>query len=236
MTLSGFTSGSANRSEVAYERLRAGILSGRWRPGTTLSTYGLAEELEMSRTPVLGALKRLQTDGLLEIVPQVGCRILPRAHEQTSETFMIRAALEAVSAELAAARITDEELASLERVVTAADEAAAADDHDRYEMADRDFHMGILSASHAVHLQRILQGLWTLSRYQLAASRFIGTRMDLSRREHRMILDALRAHDADAARDAMQVHLRKCSMEYLEFVKANGGAPLEAVGATTATD
>jgi DNA-binding GntR family transcriptional regulator len=223
--------GSANRSDVAYERLRADIIAGRWLPDTTLSTYGLAEELGMSRTPIIGALKRLEADALIEIIPQVGCRVLRRAHEEISETFMIRAALEALGAEMAAARITDEELDALDRILQDAEAAAEAGDSDRYEHANREFHTGILEASRFTHMQRILGGLWTLNRYQLAASRFLSTRMHVSSGEHRAILAALKAHDPDAAREAAGSHLRRCSQDYLDFVEDHAEHAAETVGA-----
>lgn len=214
-------SSSRNRSDTAYERLRADIISGRWLPGTILSTYGLAEELEMSRTPIIGALKRLEVDGLIEIIPQVGCRVLRRAHEEISETFMIRAALEALGAEMAATRISDRELADLKEVLEAGENAAAAGDAEAYEQANQAFHTQILTASRLTQMQRILSGLWTLNRYQLATSRFLGMRMPVSAAEHRAIYEAIEARDADRAREAVHDHLRSCSDDYLKFVQAH---------------
>jgi DNA-binding GntR family transcriptional regulator len=212
-------SGATNRSDTAYERLRTDIVGGRWLPDTILSTYGLTEELAMSRTPIISALKRLEADGLIEIIPQVGCRVLQREHEEISETFTIRAALEALGAERAAERITDRELASLEQVLTAAEAAASAGDAEAYEQANQAFHAQILAASRLTHMPRILSGLWTLNRYQLATSRFLGQRMTVSNREHREIMAALKAHDAVAAREAVENHLRRCSADYLTFVQ-----------------
>jgi DNA-binding GntR family transcriptional regulator len=225
--------GSSNRSDTAYERLRADIIAGRWLPGTILSTYGLAEELEMSRTPIIGALKRLEVDGLIEIIPQVGCRVLRRAHEEISETFMIRAALEALGAERAATRITDRELAALEEALRAGENAAATGDADGYEQANQAFHTQILAASRLTQMQRILNGLWTLNRYQLATSRFLSTRMSVSAAEHRTIFEALKARDPERARQAVDDHLRSCSGDYLAFVQARteAGAPLDEVPA-----
>lgn len=228
------TYGSGNRSDVAYERLRSDIIAGRWLPDTTLSAYGLAEELGMSRTPIIGALKRLEADALIEIIPQVGCRVLRRAHDEVSETFLIRAALEGLGAEMAATRITDDELDDLERLLEAAEAAADSGDVPRYEKANGDFHAGILTASHLTHMQRILPGLWTLTRYQLGTSRFLGTRMAVSCAEHREVLEALRAHDPDAAREAADRHLRQASRDYLEFVEAHAEPAAEPVGAPQA--
>lgn len=211
--------GSSNRSDTAYERLRSDILAGRWLPDTTLSTYGLAEELGMSRTPIINALKRLEAAGLIEVIPQVGCRVLRRADEDISETFMIRASLEGLGAEIAAGRITSRELALLEQVLDEGETAAAAGDAERYERANRAFHAQIIAASRLVHTPRLLSGLWTLNRYQLATSRFLAMRMPVSVREHRLIFEALRAHDAAGARIAVERHLRSCSQDYLDFVQ-----------------
>lgn len=213
-------SGYANRSDEAYERLRADIMSGRWLPDTTLSTYGLSEELGMSRTPIISALKRLEADGLIEIVPQVGCRVLGRGHEEISETFLIRSALEGLGAETAAERITDAELAALKTTLDEERAAARADDSGRYEPANRAFHAQIAAASRLTHLQRILDSLWTLNRYQLAASRFVAGRMSVSAREHAAVYKALEARDGAAARAAIERHLRRCSDDHLKGAKA----------------
>lgn len=219
---------------MAYERLRADITAGRWLPDTILSTYGLSEELGMSRTPIIAALKRLEADGLIEIIPQVGCRVLRRAREEISETFMIRAVLEALAAEVAAPRLTERELTSLREVVEAGEAAAAAGDAERYETADRAFHAQLLAASRMADLQRIVTGLWTLTRYELASSRFIGERMPVSAREHRAIFEALEARDSAEARRTTESHLRSCSRDYARFVEAHAKADDEAAAADPA--
>jgi DNA-binding GntR family transcriptional regulator len=209
-------SGYANRSDEAYERLRVDIMAGRWLPDTTLSTYGLSEELGMSRTPIISALKRLEADGLIEIVPQVGCRILGRGHEEISEIFLIRSALEGLGAEAAAERITDAELRALKRALDELKAGARAGDGGRYEPANHAFHAQVAAASRLTHLQRILDSLWTLNRYQLSASRFVAGRMSVSAKEHTAIFNALEARDGAAARAAIEHHLRRCGEDYLK--------------------
>lgn len=217
-----------HRSNVAYERLRSDVLAGRWLPDDTLSTYGLAEDLGMSRTPVIEALKRLEAEGLIEIIPQVGCRVLRRAHKDITEAFMIRTALESLAAEVAADRITPEELEGLGEILLTAERAIEAQDPVRYEEANREFHLGIVQASGLDHLKRLLMELWTLHRYEMAARRFLGTRMKRSSREHRQILKALKTGDPTAAREAVDRHLRRSGEDYAEFLEAHsadGDAP-----------
>jgi DNA-binding GntR family transcriptional regulator len=83
-----------SRTERAYQYLTEEIVRGRWQAGEIVSTYALAEELQVSRTPILEALRRLEADGLVEIIPQVGCRIVQLTAGAVDEMFAIRAALE----------------------------------------------------------------------------------------------------------------------------------------------
>ena len=162
--MSGMTrDSSGTRAEVAYERLREGILMGdRWSPGETLSTYRLSEELSMSRTPVVEALKRLEREGLVEIVPQIGCRIAQPTPDAVRETFTIRAALEGMGAELAATRITDRELQLLRRILEEDQAAAAAGDPLAHELANEEFHSQIVAASGLPRLDQMLASVWSL--------------------------------------------------------------------------
>lgn len=86
------------RAQETYRHLLDELLRGRWQPGDIVSTNALAEELRLSRTPVLQAMKRLESEGLVEIVPQVGCRILKPTVGGLEDLFAIRAGLEGVAA------------------------------------------------------------------------------------------------------------------------------------------
>ena len=113
-----------NRTERAYRHLASEIVRGRWQAGETLSTYALAEELGSSRTPVLEALKRLEQEGLVEIIPQVGCRVLRPGSSSVEELFTLRGALEGVAAAAAARRIDHGELHALEALLQQLEAAA----------------------------------------------------------------------------------------------------------------
>jgi DNA-binding GntR family transcriptional regulator len=217
----------ANRSTSAYEQLRAAILSGRWSPGARLSTYKLADELAMSRTPVIEALKRLEADGLIEIVPQVGCRVLAGANEEIDETFLIRAALEGLACEAAAVTITADELRAIDQTLEASEVAVEVGDAHAYSDANRAFHLQIVRCSGLAHVERMLEGVWTLNRYQLTACGLLGSRLQASMSEHRAMFAALEAHDPVGAREAVDAHLRRCGREYRALVAraAQAGSP-----------
>lgn len=208
---------ATHRSSRAYEELRAGILSGRWGPDERLSTYRLADELGMSRTPIIEALKRLEADRLIEIVPQVGCRVLLGRPEEIDEAFVIRASLEGLAAELAAPRITAEQVAALRDLAEQTRTAVDARDVERYTAANRELHRLIVRASATSQLERILEDVWTLHRHHLAGSGFLERGMRDAPPEHHAIVDALEARDPAAARTATERHVRRCLDDYRAF-------------------
>lgn len=212
----------ANRSNAAYEELRVGILSGRWAADTRLSTYRLAVELGMSRTPVIEALKRLQADGLIEIIPQVGCRVLSGGQD-IGEVFLIWSALEGVAAETAAGRVTEEDLGRLELELAAGEAALDVQDTAAFEESSRAFHAKVVRISGLAHVERILEGLWTLNRAQVATGGVLASDLAKSVVDHRAILAALSSGDPEAARTATQEHLRRCGHMYLAHVAAGQG-------------
>ena len=106
----------------AYHRIRRWIVEGRLRPGDRLIEQRLAEDLDLSRTPVREALRMLQSEGLVTFEPNRGARVRELTREHIADLYELRARLEAMAAELAAARAMPEERAKL----VAADQAFAA--------------------------------------------------------------------------------------------------------------
>lgn len=205
-----------SRSERAYDTLRSDLLASRWLHGTMLSTYALAEELGMSRTPVIDALKRLERDGLVEIVPQVGCRVVGRTSEDAVEALRIRAALEGLAAEAAAERITEHELRGLRAQLRAHERAARRSDATACEEADRAFHEALVRAAGQPQLEKLIRNVWLLNRHQVGElrARFVASRIGASAKEHRRILETLEAHDPEAARAAAEGHLRAAAADF----------------------
>lgn len=104
------------RAEQAYESLKMRLLEGDLDPDDTVSVTELSAQLECSRVPVMEALKRLEGDGFIRIVPQVGCRVVVPPPDQIRDFFTLFARAEASVAGFAAARRNQEDLASLDRV------------------------------------------------------------------------------------------------------------------------
>ena len=92
------------------------IVSGDLEPGTVLRQEQLSEQFDVSRTPIREALRRLAALGLVSFVPNRGVRVRTISRDELHEAFMVRAELEALATEVAATKITKEELAELEEV------------------------------------------------------------------------------------------------------------------------
>src|SRR6201997_1833047 len=90
------------------------IVSGELEPGTVLRQEQLSEQFNVSRTPVREALRRLAALGLVSFVPNRGVRVRTISREELHEAFMVRAELEALATEVAAAKMTSDDLAELE--------------------------------------------------------------------------------------------------------------------------
>ena len=100
-------------AERAYKFIRSSILSGRYRGGTRLKEQEIASALAISRTPVRDAIRRLHSDGLIDFEPNQGARVTAWSKVDLSEISEMRALLGSFAAELAAAKISDEELNEL---------------------------------------------------------------------------------------------------------------------------
>ncbi|GAB4349512.1 MAG: GntR family transcriptional regulator [Gammaproteobacteria bacterium] len=196
--------------EVA-DRVRDLIYRRQLRPGDWIDEPELCAKLNISRTPLREALKVLHGENLVELVPRRGCRVRNLADDELLELFPVMASLEGLCANLATRKLAPEDLADLERLHDRLEAFAAAGDVDNYYEVNREFHLAIQNLSGNRWLQRItgeLRNVLTLARHRQLT---VPGRLQSSLEEHRTIMEALRAGDADSAAAAMQDHL--CSQE-----------------------
>lgn len=200
-------------SSDAYHRIRRWIVEGRLRPGERLVEQRLAEDLDLSRTPVREALRMLQSEGLVAFEPNRGARVreLTRAH--IADLYELRARLEAMAAELAAARATPEERDAL----TAADLAFAAAVHAarggtldevRAVFHQNDvFHLTLLGAAHHEPLTQTLVRSVDHTLVFQAFRHYDAHGMERSVEFHSLIAAAVVAGDGDRAARLMHEHV-----------------------------
>jgi DNA-binding GntR family transcriptional regulator len=215
--------GRMSRTEHAYRFLTREVLRGRWDAGATVSTYALAEELGISRTPVAEALRRLEGEGLVEIIPQVGTRIVQPDPGPVKDLFALRAALEGVATAAAARNITDAQLSELELTLGRLERSAAIGDRTAYEELYHDFHMRLIAAAGIPQLLDAARSIWTPLRYRLAGLPLGNEQLTESVREQRELYAAVKQRSAERARAAAERHVRSAAARFLVPLGAAGG-------------
>lgn len=197
--------------EVVTDRVRDMIVDGTFPPGSRLPERILCEKLGISRTPLREAMKVLATEGLLEIAPNRGARIVGLTAADVDEMFPVMGALEALAGELAATRITDAEIAEIRALHYQMALHHTRGEHAPYVAINRDIHERILSAAGNPTLStayRNLSGRIGGSRYTGNLSR---TRWDQAMAEHEEMLAALEARDGPRLAEILKRHLHnKC--------------------------
>jgi DNA-binding GntR family transcriptional regulator len=192
--------------------LRRAIVSGLLQPGEALSETVLARRFGVSRTPVREALKQLERERLVEIVPRVGTYVRQATAGEVLEALVVKEVLEGTAARLLAARRGAPEIAELGRVARDLERAAAAGDLPAVVEANQRFHELIHRGAGSVKLQFHLELL--LNEFRVPYQRLVSLTLSRPARlrrmleEHRRILAALEAHDAAEAERAMRAHVR----------------------------
>ena len=199
--------------------MREAIFNGTLKPRERLMEVQLAQELGVSRTPVREALRKLEQEGFINIIPRKGAYVAELSLKDIEDVFEIRIALEGLAASLCAERITGEELRELERLLLAKEIYIQHQDLQQVVVVDGDFHATLYQGSHNARLKNILENLRDqIQRYRTTSLSFPG-RMDISLKEHRQILQAITKGDGAKASLLLQEHLQNTKKTLLEFLR-----------------
>jgi DNA-binding GntR family transcriptional regulator len=199
----------ATKSDLAYTRVRALILTGRLEPGAVLPQAMLARTIGMSTTPLREALRRLSQEGLVSLDAHREARVAPLDPTEARELVELRQSLDPLAASLAAVRRSEGELAEIRSLLAGLESLTAHPSLDQLER-HRQFHAAIYRAAHNALLAEALDGLWDKSdRYRVHALEDERDEGDRARsaEEHHQLFAAIRDGDRDAAADVMRRHV-----------------------------
>ena len=190
-----------------YPLVRRMILSGAIKPGDVIDEKAIAAQLDVSRTPVREAVKKLSDENLVEVIAQSGTRASRMDRKEIEEAFLIRRALEAESAAQAVVHMTQGHADRLEDILLL---HARALERQKYVEAierDDDFHRYIADISNLPRLWRAID----ISKAQLDRCRHLMVprkgEAETTLKKHRVIISALKSGNADKAAQAMRDHL-----------------------------
>jgi len=191
---------------AAYTALMASLRGGTFRPGDRLREEEVAERLNLSRTPVREALRRMESEGIIEHRPRLGAIIRQLSQAEVVELYEMRIVLERSAAQMAAQHGSDAEFDTLDALN--AEIAQCRDAPTLGAAINQDFHQGLY---HAARNRFLLQSARALSN----ALRLLGAtpytdpaRIDIVGQEHGDLVTQVRQRDAEAAGRAAERHLQ----------------------------
>jgi DNA-binding GntR family transcriptional regulator len=211
-----------SRSEHAYRQLKEGILNSTYPPGFTATEAEIAAQLAMSRTPLREALLRLQGEGLIEVTPRHGLRVLPLYPADLREIYELLGCLEATAAEMLAKRrlpVDSIEFRDLEDINERMRLALERGDRHEWAVMDERFHRCLVEQCGNERIRRVVFNVWDQShraRMLAAPLRPIPTE---SYKEHRAVLEAAKRGDDRVAYELHRAHRHRGMVEILRLLE-----------------
>lgn len=196
-------------AEHVTQQLRDAIIQGELAPGESLLLADLAKRLDVSIMPVREALKRLQSEGLVEQPPQKEARVTKLSSVDLDDTYATRILLETRMIRRSAELFTEHDYQRLVEILGRY-EAAYATSHDAEGRSlHKAFHFGMYAVGGSPWILQLVSMLWDNSeRYRRLSLPQRGTVRD-RRREHNAVLEACRVHDVELAASELEHHLRR---------------------------
>ena len=193
--------------DIVYPELKTQIMTGSIKPGTRIMEVDIAEEMGVSRTPIREAIRKLEKEGFVSIEPRKGVYAAEMSVHDMVEALEVRETLEGQAAELAAKRITDEEMEQLMECSESFNKAVSDEDSENMIKYDTLFHHLIVEASGnkvLVDLVSKLQEVVLRFRYLYFSDFRRSAQMPA---EHELIVDAIRSGDHQKAKEAATIHI-----------------------------
>lgn len=208
--------------EVAYDRIRQAILSGRYEGGQALRQEDLAQQMGISRLPIREALGRLEVEGLVVQRPRRGYVVASLDSDEIEDIFDIRAMLEERAGYLATLRRTQQDVADVEALAAEVDKVVinGAADVDLFAERNHAFHERLFESSGRKQLCRTMIVLRnTVERYVRVSAR-VAVNLDRTKSEHHAILEAFRRGDAEAVAKLSRLHVEGVCANLLARLRA----------------
>ena len=212
--------GEERLSLTAYNEIRRRILDNEMPAGTMMLETELASLLEMSRTPVREALIRLANEGMVEVRPRHGMRVLPVSADDMEEIYEILTALEAsAAAKIAEHGLSPEELQALRAAVNDMDKTLEADDLQAWARADERFHATLLDACRNRRLRELVYQFWDQTYRVRMLTLRLRPRPVASNRDHLALVEAIERRDPEEAARIHRQHRIRAGKMLVELLR-----------------
>ncbi len=193
--------------DVVFNTLRKAILTGQLKPGERLMEVHLANKLGVSRTPIREAIRKLELEGLVIMIPRRGAEVAQITEKSLKDVLEVRRALDVLCIELACERITAEEIENLQAACKEFEQATRGKDTSVIAKADVNLHDIIVQATGNQRLQQLVNNLAE----QMYRYRFVYIKDDSQHEkliaEHKEILESIMERNKERAAKAAKIHI-----------------------------
>ena len=209
--------------DVVFKTLRQGILTGELKPGERLMEIHLANKLGVSRTPIREAIRKLELEGLVTMIPRRGAEVAQITEKSMKDVLEVRKVLDHLSVELACERITEEEKAGLKEACIAFEKAVEEGDFGTIARADVAFHDIIVAATRNMRLSQMVNNLAEqMYRYRFE---YIKDKSQHKRlvAEHELIYSGIIEGNKEKALSAIEDHIDNQEVVILQQIRIDRG-------------
>lgn len=204
--------------DQVYNIIKANILNGNLKPGERLQEKKIAEELNVSRSPVREAIKELIGEGLLESIPNKSITVKKLSKKDIIDIFEFRSIIEKYAIENAIKNITEETIKILDEILNELKESYNSNDVDKYIRADIKLHDTLIYLSENMVVYKAFINIFSIIQPFRIISLHSKKRFEESYLEHKGIIEGLKEKDSEKAWKYDSVHLQLAKEEILNYL------------------
>nr|WP_297394959.1 GntR family transcriptional regulator [uncultured Peptostreptococcus sp.] len=202
--------------EVVFENMRKAIIEGVLKPGERLMEIQLADQLGVSRTPVREAIRMLELEGLVVMLPRKGAYVANISKKDLLDILEVRVGLEGLAAYCAAERMTEDDIKRLEIISKDIEDAVYENDVDTMLVKDEEFHTLIFQATGNKRLMNMMINIWeTVYRFRLMYMSDYSSAVNIVD-EHKKIIEAFKKGRANLAEKLAKEHIELAQQFMIE--------------------
>jgi DNA-binding GntR family transcriptional regulator len=191
------------------DEIRSAVLRGEMRPGMRIRQELLAAKFGASRIPVREALKQLENEGLVVLAPNRGAWIADVNSEESIEVYKIREVVEPLAIVESVPYLTDADISSLDAMINELERLTTLEE---YLQLDREFHLRTYSRARMPQLRTMVERFWNSTQHfrrQFVKETFAKNGLPFSDPQHLLLMDMIRARDAEGAGSMVHLHIRR---------------------------
>jgi DNA-binding GntR family transcriptional regulator len=208
--------------EVIFNTIREAIIVGELKPGERLMEVQLADKMGVSRTPVREAIRKLELEGLVEMLPRKGAHVADLSVKDIMDVLEVRSTLDGLASSLSASRITDEEIKELKHLNNQFENYIEKGNTQGMIKKDVEFHDVIYRSSRNDKLIQISNNLREqVQRFRVIYIKDYSSSRELIK-EHADIYEAITLRDPEAAMKLAQKHIKNQEVAIIKAIKKNG--------------